>query len=391
MQEQKKIELLRFGGYIGASVNGLLVPILIYTLTGSAAFAGISMMIEWLPKLVLYILGGRLAVRWQPAIAHNILDAARIVALVLLYLCSVKLMPVYMIAVAAATYQCANAVSNILFENLVTRWWPTESTTAGHTMLLKRDIESGLVVLIFGLLITDPSTILLAAILIQTIVSVMTLCWSKHLHPYIETVKISIFGTMLATIKDCRYLPGTGLLPLAWFGLTCGIPIALFYSALPFYLELAGNGLGSAELIFAFGLLKTVLNLLALNALQRYIRYHQTEQKSLTCAGILLLLVGIAGIVSNISYLIIAGAVWISLAGAFVIPWARNKRQELLPERMDVRYSLTGVLIAMEALSYLVAAVLLIILDSHILIGMIIAGLLTCSGVYALWRFKLLN
>ena len=76
-----KIELLRFGGYVGVSLNGLLVPLLVFQLTHSASLAGLSLLIEWLPKMGFYLFGGALSKQLSGQRAHRRLELFRLGAL----------------------------------------------------------------------------------------------------------------------------------------------------------------------------------------------------------------------------------------------------------------------------------------------------------------------
>lgn len=375
--QQKQIEFLRFAGYIGVSLNGIIVPVLIYQLTGSAAFAGFSMLIEWLPKLVLYVSGGRLAARWQPAKAHLFLEIARIAALSLLLLSSLNIASVLVISIAAATYQCANAVSNILFENLVTRWWSETTRISGHAVLVKRDVESGLIALLLGVLIHNPVVLLVMGTIIQALVVCLVFIWSKKLHACTTPVSEPIISIVSRIKHDLKYLPGTGLLPLAFLGFGVGIPAALFYSALPFYLEAASPDWSSPDIVFMFGLTRTLLSISWLNMLQRTLKHFPDKGPHLAWSAFIWMTIGCAGIVSTTPIMLLAGAFWISIAGAFYSPWARTTRQERLPEDTAARLSLTGVLIATEAMSYLAAACLLLVFNSNIISAM------TCAVIIA--------
>lgn len=387
---QQQIGFLRFSGYVGVSINGIAVPILIYQLTNSAAFAGLSMLVEWIPKLFLYITGGRLAARWKPNIAHIALECSRVVALILLLMSSTGILNIYAISIAAAVYQCANAISNILFENLVTKWWCTDTRMAGHSLLYKRDIESGLIALCLGLLLKDPTLLLIMGTIIQIIVTIFVLKWSKNLHEATKHTQDSLVFLLKGVYKDLKHLSGTGLIPLALLGLSLGIPGALFYSALPFFLSEASSSWSMPEIIFMFGLTRTILNIGWLNILQRTLKEKTQKNETLVWLSFIWFFIGCICILISTPVLLIAGAVWLAISSSLYSPWSRTTRQELLPSDINVRLSLTGVLIATEALSYLAAALLLIVFGNNVMLALAISFGIAIVTILLAVKYKIL-
>lgn len=164
---QKRLAELRFLGYIGAQFNALLVPLLVLHLTHSVTLAGVVAMIEWAPKLLVYLIGGSFVQRFSSARLHIALDIVRLLAMIALGACSLGYGSFWVIAVASAFYQCANALANVLFEVSVTRWWDAALRAAGHARMFLQMQMGCLVAVLAGFALGGAPLLCALAIAIQ--------------------------------------------------------------------------------------------------------------------------------------------------------------------------------------------------------------------------------
>lgn len=181
-----KLYWLRALGYFGVGLNGILIPLLIFKLTGSATLAGISLLIEWTPKLGMYLFGGSVISALSPKRSHIGLEVVRIFAIIGLGLASLNFIPWVGVAAIAATYQCTNAISNILFETLVNHHWPKDDTPEGFASIGNADLLSTLIVASLAFVLPDINWLIAIALITQLATLVAIYNWQHETHP--ETV-----------------------------------------------------------------------------------------------------------------------------------------------------------------------------------------------------------
>lgn len=61
---QRALLRMRFCGYLGVQWISLLIPIMLYQLTGDMALVGLIVIAEWAPKVLVYVFGGSIASHW---------------------------------------------------------------------------------------------------------------------------------------------------------------------------------------------------------------------------------------------------------------------------------------------------------------------------------------
>jgi MFS family permease len=385
---QNRFAQLRFITYIGAQLVALAVPLLIFNLTHSLTFAGLALLIEWLPKLGLYFSGGALVWRFGERHCLLVLNILRTAVFAALALVCFGYGTVWVVVICAALYQCANAVSNVLFENLVTQHWPPEQRASGHARLMKCDQLGCMVALIFGLLTLQPLALVLGGLISQFIcLFVLARC-----HGYLAPARPPSAGRALTQVwqqlgRDIHAVKQADLLSFSAMSMLLAIPFCCLFSVLAFYLNRAQPGVADNAQVLSLILLgKTVLGAGVLSWLQQRLSKVGHENRY-GIAGMLILVLGAALASQSFALPAAIGLLFIiSLGWMLYQPWVRSLRQELVARHVpeSSRGGATGILISVEALSYLLAGGLLFITRNQLDLALLFAAALAAAGLC--WR-----
>lgn len=387
---QRLLGRLRLAGYFGAQLNALLVPLLVFKLTGNAALAGAAMFIEWVPKLAFYLAGGSIVQRLGSPAVHVGLDAARLMAMGMLLAAALGHGSFWVVALAASVYQCANALSNILFERAVSRWWTEGTQAQGHAQLLQRDQMGSFAALALAMLVSGPALLAAAGVALQA-VTVWTVFRNRHTVHQDKPTNSSPLATQLRDALVAVLQPK--FLLFAITALLLALPAATFASAMLFFLQRAEPDMANPTFwMAALLLLRTALAVLALHFVQKQLA-RAGAQAWLAIAGFLLAaaagaaLGAPAGVVATSAALVLAG-----VAGNLYLPWMRTRRQELIESHVpeESRRAATGLMIAMEACSYLLGAALLVLFGTHLAqLALLVVALGAVGACLAVWRMRL--
>lgn len=356
MQITSRIFWLRLTGYVGVSLNSMLVPLLIYTLTRSTLFAGVSLCVEWIPKLGLYVFGGALLSGWSNHRAHLGLEVLRLLAFGGMALAACHVLPWWMVSISAAVFQGTSALSNILFENVVSQWWPECSKAEGHARLLNADMLAGFLATGLGLLTNSVLLMLMLGMMSQLLAAILVWTWRNQVHVTQEHCRVEIQKVCRMTLKALGHL-NAGLLKVSLIALALSLPSAALISTFPFVLAQAfpGHSMGAREIALG-ALVRTLTTLLVMQGVRATIKRRPGAEGCFArlsvvcvCFATLLFVFGPGG-------LALVGLFATGWAGMLALPWTRTARQALLPADFQIRYSLTGLLASIEALAYLVGA-----------------------------------
>lgn len=358
--QSKRIALLRFLGYISVSYAGLIIPLLVFTLTQSLAMAGLSLMLEWLPKVVIYWWSGPLINRITPAKAHVALELGRILSLFGLLGCSYFQGPAYFVGICAALFQCCNAVSNVIFELLVVQWWPPVKQATGHSLMTKKGIEAGAIATLSALFIQNISIILILAIIVQSVVAYLVYQYRAQIHTVVAPQPLGV-AEWAKPLKVMRTAPSMFWIILL-IAIAYTLPATVVSSGLPFLLA-TFYGTTAVTLAYGYRVVQILANVLWMVAIQKYINQHPQQSAGLAVMGCGFILIssvcliaaqlGYGGDIGIIGAL--AGMLWLGVSLAFISPWFRLHRQHFVSnmETLDpgTRYTYTGILISAEAVS----------------------------------------
>lgn len=377
---QNKIAILRLLGYIGVQFNSLLVPLLVFQITKSVSLAGFSLVIEWIPKLVFYVIGGAFVERYQSKNIHMGLEVIRLICLFFVLAGVLNLVSVWVVAICAAAYQCANALSNILFERAVTTNWKKDDRTQGHAKIFQQDQLGCFLALLLGLIIKSLFVLSVVAITIQILTVIGVMRYSKKIHA--SNIKSDNFFLQLK--KDIKFVKQKEVLKFVIMSFLVSLPIAFVFSAIVFLIANSQTGFNSTTYVLSFLLLvKTALSISLLQIMRKYLLIVFNE-KSLAYIGFAIIL--ISGLILTQSLSLMWLIILVSIMGASLclyLPWLRSQRQEMISKSIPLssRSGVTGILIAGEALSYLMAALIMLVFN-NLFLALFITCFLAAIGFY---------
>lgn len=389
---QKLLGHLRMGGYAGVQFNALLVPLLVFQLTGNAAFAGLAMVVEGVPKLLMYLMGGSFIRRLSPVKAHAGLETIRLVCLGVLLLAALGYGNMVSVGLAAAFFQCANAVSNIIFETAVTQWWGEERRTEGHAFMLQRDQLGCVISLLLGILTGSALWVALCAVACQMALLIALLPRLRSLYPSKLESKVEAYreGSVLLHVKeDIGIACNRHLIKFGALTLLLAVPSALIFSALIYLLKETSPEIEDpARWISGILLARAVLATFVLEAVQQLLRRAPAKEAFLTKFGLVLMLAATPGITLAHDLLSLLGSVAVlATSGLFFLPWIRAQRQELLSRWVPTQstHGVTGILSSAEASSYLVSAALLVVFSKNLSYAVYASSVLALAGTALVW------
>lgn len=357
-------QIYRFTGYIGVAISALVIPVLVYRISGSVFTAGLAMMAEWVPKLATYVFGGGLVQQASPRRAYVTIEALRVLSMALLMLAALRSDSVVLVGAAAALLQCCNAVSNLLFESAVSRWWPAEQRGEGHAQLLRLDLMA--VVLMLPLLSWMPLPALVAVAMAAFAANCIGgLLIGHRVFDSAGQPRLSLPRLLgrtwhnLGAIAANRSLRGLSILSVA-----VAVPAGVVTAQLPVFL-LPVNAALADDTVFlsTFGAIRALSAVMLISVVKKRLHAGRSRVR-LLWTSLLLTASGMAGMLMAPNSIIYCTAIVVLGLGFYLYTiFARQRRQELIPD--SDRPSFTGLLISMEAVSYLIGAGMLTIFFRH--------------------------
>lgn len=383
---RRRLADLRFLGYVGTQFSGILIPVLIYQLTQSLTLAGLAMMIEWAPKLFFYVAGGSFITHYGRRRMHFLLDAVRMASLLVLLLAAFGHGNVWTIAIAAALYQCSNALSNILFEVAATHWWGRHGAQ-GHATMMKSDQFGCLLALSLAALFPDPKVVCLFALFFQVASLVMVRRSAADIYT-VEGKATSTAGRLHRQIaRDMQALRQPAILRLTFFSLLARMPLTIIFAMAVFYLHRAEPNLGNpTQLLSAILLVRALGSALLLEVVQRQLKAGVSEVGMAQWGFALMLLVAILAVFPLSLTCSIMAILAIGMVSYLCAPWQRANRQEVLRRHGGEasQAGVTGLMISIESSAYLLGATLAAACGNDMTLVLAFAAILAFIGTLGL-------
>jgi Na+/melibiose symporter-like transporter len=375
MTKQKQIILLsRFIGYIGVSTSTLILPILVYKITGSPSLAGLTMLIEWVPKFLMYIYGGQLIQKIGINKAYFWIDLLRAITFVL-FLIAVSFNNKNFLFLAAPIMQGCNGLSNLVFESLVTSWWKEEDHVSGYSQLFYLDLSATIIMM--PLISLLPLNAILILGIIVFCINFLVGLWSRyeHLVPLsrLNSKGFNVFKNV-GEIRSNKPLASCSLI-----GLSVTIPFVLINTQMFFFLTHFENNITNfVSFISNYKAALLICSIIVLSFLKKV----KDPIKILLFSYFLIYSSLIALCFSkSMNTFLISFMVYTLGFHSFVI-FNKSYRQKIISK--DKRLQFTGLLASLEAISYIIAAFLFIIFSYNIKIAFLI-----CLLVITLMFFKI--
>ena len=384
---QNRLVLSRYIAYIAVQMSGLIVPLLVYALTHNMALAGAALLIEWVPKMAFYLLGGSFVQRFSEKKAHIVLDLARLVGLSVLLLSSFHVGSVWLVAVAAGMFQAANAVSNILYEIAITRWWHEDGHAHGHTRMIKSDLLGCILALGVSYVLTDVRWLCLFALAVQLVSMAITFPWLNRFYPTAPHAEAP--HRILSQVRrDLKAVCCAPLLTLSLSAALLRLPAAVMFSLPVFYLHHAAPERGDMTQLLSFVLLaRSLIGAATLELVQRQLQRGLNEELLAFGGGALLLASTVMALCVHNLWAAVVAMIGIMTGSLLYSPCLRQMRQRIIMAEVapESRSGATGVLISMEASSNILVAVFTALVAHNMTAMLLFAGSFSLVGMVWLW------
>lgn len=382
---QRALLRMRFCGYLGVQWISLLIPIMLYQLTGDMALVGLIVIAEWAPKVLVYAFGGSIASHWGGSNVHKSLEVMRLLAMAILLGCTLGYGGVGLIVGVSVLCQCTNAVSNVLFERGVSNNWPAQNRALGHMLHMRQDYAACFVALAAGLILDSAIVVVGIALLCQLAAVVQAIKLAPTVHPSHKSASHNLGGQIKADFKAVCQRP----LIQAWlYYIASSVPFAAVNSFVVFMLG-AGKPAASVGIAATASVLlaRAGASLMATQWAVPRLMKTGSERKMAkwsflaACAFFVLLLV------PGVMWLSAIGITGVAICNLLRMPYLRTTRQALITHHITEKSSwpgATGLFASGEAMPYLVAGGLASLLRGDLPLLMISCSLI---GAWGTWQF----
>lgn len=351
--------LLRFMGYVGVGFCIALVPYLVYALTGSLKLGGLALLVEWIPKLGMYIFGGAILARYSSVGVHRLFEVCRLVVFLLFVGCVVFKMDWYWVAVGAMLYQLSNALSNILFDSLVQAKVREGNLLNGYSQLGFIDQLGSAVSLGLIFFLVDLNVVLWVALGIQLLQVVLVWMYGKDLHSSLQ-IGVGNEQSLGYLVREAFKGIDGPLRRLLLLNLLAKTPYSFIFSIIAFILAKDNSVEVTASLLAGLALVRMVVTTVFSSYIVKVTGRNPDIGLVLAHIGIVFTVVSVIWLMlSNQSYLSLASAITLCGLGASAYsPWSRTLKQGLLAVDSSVRVTQQGMLVAIEAMGYILGGIL---------------------------------
>lgn len=343
------IFLLRFLGYIIVSLGTIISPILIYQLTNSFFYSGLLIFTEWSLKLITYLNIGLIIQKIKIKKTYFLIDILRFISFSL-YFFSYNFKLLIILLIASSLLQISNAISNTLFESLISFLWEKEKRKKMLTNLLVLDLLAG--VIFIPIISFFSIKIMIEIVFFILFINLVIGLINKFF--YLDTVQIT--KTSISIKKLLNY---PKVLHFSLLSITITIPIAIVNLQLPLFLANFNQNLASSTLFLA--IIKSIIGLLGILSLFLFKRLNNHQNIKWNVIVFMISIIFLSeekSILLFLFFLLIANICFYNF-----INFLRNYRQNSFSD--DDRIHLTGTFIAIDGLAYILSSILTMIFSSY--------------------------
>lgn len=375
-------KIIRFLKFFSGNIISIVIPLAIFNITHDLSMAGISVLLEWIPKIALYLMMGQIVSLKSESFLKKSTYLLKLLALILGYFAIKRYIPWYYLLAVSPFSQLNAAVFNVLYEVNSKKWSGCDST--GHAEFLKLDNLAGVCALVLCFILKDVESLMLVDVLV-CMLSVYWVFKTSHML-YDKKEKSNKKFSFKLIFSQLRYLNK----PL-WYNTLLdfcfNVPIAVLFAAYPFYIA---NALNVSKLETSdyslINIARTFICFVFLHVCAEYLKKSNESWKvfkysialSIGCTIGLCLFKGYTFILISMMF----GAVCF---GCY--PWIRGTRQKMSSQTKE-KHAITAVVTALKSIAYLVAGGLMMIHTNPITIfGVACLGSGSLGG-WALYQLK---
>lgn len=340
-------------GFASANFSALINPMLMYQLTHSLSLAGLSLILEWLPKLSVYLYGASWIEQFHARRMHRTLEVMRLMAFVFLALVAFHVLPWWGITLSGILFQSANALSNLLFERN-TQHWSIISTQHTYTSLLRADLLGSLSATVVSMMVPSMHILIGIAMAFQMTVMIITYRYSKRLYQHTEhqprLLRTWVQEEVTTPFRLVQTINGSVLRYLI-ISMSLNLPVALVFTQMPFFLNHAYGTTIDNQFFGMINFWRILTGFLYMQAMTH--ASSKGHDRRWQILSMVLFGVSLMGLFGNHHLFVVAMiAMGISFYG--ITPWLRSLRQREIQKHPE-GLAITGILIAMDAFVYLFA------------------------------------
>lgn len=344
-----------------------LTPIIVLKMTNSPIFAGLTLILEWLPKMSIYLQSYKIFSIFKLKkliIFFHILQIFGI----LIYFLSYHYSNVYLFIFSIPIIQFTNAFNNILIEKLIVKLWIKNDWIKAHRLNLNINLIVTLLIFPLSFYLSISNLILFSTICFLLSFILNSIYISIYDIKMIDSISNS---NLTFLIKDI--LKNKNILYLAFLGLIVSTNSIAIVSNMVFYINLIDKDLALNTQLNSF--FKSLIGFLAILWLLN-LKYIKNSYHIIYINLLVLFFSNLLIYFSNSIYIVVASIISIQLAFYGYNLVSRPLRQSFLS--MD-NLNYTGLLIGIETFSFLLSGGLFIIFSFNIKLILIIQNIMLIS------------
>lgn len=357
----------RFLNQLGMFLFLFLTPIIVLKMTNSPIFAGLTLILEWLPKMSIYLQSYKIFSIFKLKkliIFFHILQIFGI----LIYFLSYHYSNVYLFIFSIPIIQFTNAFNNILIEKLIVKLWIKNDWIKAHRLNLNINLIVTLLIFPLSFYLSISNLILFSTICFLLSFILNSIYISIYDIKMIDSISNS---NLTFLIKDI--LKNKNILYLAFLGLIVSTNSIAIVSNMVFYINLIDKDLALNTQLNSF--FKSLIGFLAILWLLN-LKYIKNSYHIIYINLLVLFFSNLLIYFSNSIYIVVASIISIQLAFYGYNLVSRPLRQSFLS--MD-NLNYTGLLIGIETFSFLLSGGLFIIFSFNIKLILIIQNIMLIS------------
>lgn len=367
---------LRYLFLVSSYVLAILCPLIVYQKTQNLSLTGLFFLMELAPRYIFYFYANDIIKRFGIFRPHALIEVCRLFFLVLFVLSVSGILPWWIIIPVSALSQAIYALQNTAYEIHMKTWTPNDS--AGHGRMLRAEYLGSSTAMLICFAIQDQLLLSLFLVIINLLI--LGVVWCKRRMVYTLPIDLAHKIVLSSPLKLFSQVDRK-LWGLSVIGLSIAIPIATTFTAAPYFLEYALGHAVTMDEVSIFTFIRMFGGFLAAQ-IAMYFMFRNTG-KELTIAAFCIIYIGLMLMLITGEYFFLGLIVLICFAGVLAMPWQKAYRQSIMLTNNTTH--LTGVIIATNSFSSVIAGLLYLMIGDVYQILCVITVLCPAMILFGLW------
>lgn len=343
-------KIIRFVFAVSSNTMRILCPLVAYKMTSSLTIAGLLVLAEWLPKVLVYLYAADIIKKYGMRSIHPNLEFARFISLLLLIPAFMGWLPWWLMIVSFIATHCVVAVMNVAYEANVKQW--LHNSSIGHASLIQIDTVAGIMAMLLCFFVDNYTVLAMVMVSLSIALIVILKLYAERLYrlPHDNMMKIEI----LSPIKALSTF-NTKLVGMVLVGLASGMPLGVIMSALPFFIEYGLGHVVALETISVFSFLHMAGGFIVMHCSIRLLA--KKSDFMIFLGGTALNFFCLIALSFTGGYAYVALMVMFCATYNVLHPWQRSTRQKIM--RDNGTETLTGMIIALQGMASFASAMII--------------------------------